>query len=423
VADSGEIDLGNGNVFRVYDVQVFAGYIVHIGVVSSSAAGEGPITVGDKATCKVDYERRRDVAPNHTMTHVLNYALRKVLGPEIDQRGSLVDDEKLRFDFSYKKALTASEIKEVEDTVRAVIENAMPVDTSVIPLKEAQAISSLRAVFGEAYPDPVRVVSVGAKVLDMQSAPSEEKWGGYSVELCGGTHVMNTAEAESFVITEETAIAKGVRRMVAVTRGAAASAERKGAELASRVRSLTNAALSEAAPLLGPLREEVDASGISAGLKPVLRDELTAVGKKVMEKKKKEMAALTDVRIQSAKEAAQQAISEGAKSLVHVISLGLDAKLINKVINAVSKEYPELPFMAVSEEEPGSQGAVLCVSWIPKQQVEAGLIASEWNAAALAKWGGKGGGKPNSAQARATTCDDLEGLQQSARDFATSKLA
>ena len=112
------------------------------------------------------------MAPNHTATHVLNYALRAVLGDGVDQKGSLVDDEKLRFDFSHTKAMTVEQIKRVEAIVNDTVGKKLPVDAREVALADAQKISGLRAVFGEVYPDPVRVVSVGPAISDLLSDPS-----------------------------------------------------------------------------------------------------------------------------------------------------------------------------------------------------------------------------------------------------------
>ncbi|KAL7551193.1 hypothetical protein ACHAWF_014391 [Thalassiosira exigua] len=206
--DLGTISFEGGGELVVSDVQVYGGYVLHTGVVTG-----GSVSVDSAVTCKVDYDRRRDVAPNHSMTHVLNAALRAVLGEGCDQRGSQCNDEKLRFDFSHKKAMTASQLSETEEYVRDVIDKAMPVTARVVPLDEAKAIPGVRAMFGEVYPDPVRVVEVDEDC---------------SVEFCGGTHVANTAEAGAFVLTEETAVAKGVRRITALTRDAAKRAMEEG---------------------------------------------------------------------------------------------------------------------------------------------------------------------------------------------------
>lgn len=147
------------------------------------------------------------------MTHVLNAALRQVLGEGCDQRGSQCNDEKLRFDFSHKSAMTADQLRDTEIYVRNTIEKNLPVTAKVMSLADAKAIPGVRAMFGEVYPDPVRVVTVGDDT---------------SVEFCGGTHISNTAEAEAFVLIEETAVAKGIRRITALTRAAAVKAMEEG---------------------------------------------------------------------------------------------------------------------------------------------------------------------------------------------------
>ena len=205
--DLGTISFEGGELF-VNDVQTYGGYILHSGVVS-----KGSVSIGSAVKCQVDYARRRDVAPNHSMTHVLNAALRNVLGDGCDQRGSQCNDEKLRFDFSYKSAMTIDELQDCENYVRETIKKNLPVTAEVMPLADAKAIPGVRAMFGEVYPDPVRVVKVGDDC---------------SVEFCGGTHISNTAEAEAFVLTEETAVAKGIRRITALTRGAAVKAINEG---------------------------------------------------------------------------------------------------------------------------------------------------------------------------------------------------
>jgi alanyl-tRNA synthetase len=179
------------------------------------------------------------------MTHVLNYALRKTLILDsgkaqensnlCEQRGSLVDTEKLRFDFSWSSALSVSDIAKIESLVLGVINAKLPVDSAVVPLSAASKIASLRKVFGEAYPDPVRVVSVGVAVEELLKNPSSEGWYNVSIEFCGGTHLSNTANAEEFVIFEESGIAKGIRRISAFTRSQAKEARLRAASLLAKL--------------------------------------------------------------------------------------------------------------------------------------------------------------------------------------------
>lgn len=161
VADSGflTVTLANGKKasFEVLDVQVYGGFVLHTcSLIDNSGEDDTPVLTqllprGSPVLVQVDYSRRRKVAPNHTMTHVLNYALRKEL-PEntIDQKGSLVNEEKLRFDFSLNRSLQPDELQSVEDTVNKIILSELTVDSKVVPLKEALGINGLRAVFGEA---------------------------------------------------------------------------------------------------------------------------------------------------------------------------------------------------------------------------------------------------------------------------------
>jgi alanyl-tRNA synthetase len=218
-----------------------------------------PLQVGDTVSVHVDYDRRSFVAPNHTMTHVLNYALRHVLIgngrcfdyaarrvagvlrsdaclerclylchtcsclmwlllcaaeltseglSQCDQKGSLVDTEKLRFDFSWPTALTPAQIAQVESIVVERIQAALPVHAQLVPLADASKIAALRQVFGERYPDPVRVISVGQDVQQMLADPTKSEWSNFAIEFCGGTHLTNTTQAEDFVIVEESGIAK-----------------------------------------------------------------------------------------------------------------------------------------------------------------------------------------------------------------------
>jgi alanyl-tRNA synthetase len=229
---------------KVTNCQVYGGYVVHICEVDGSTPVS--VRVGDTVECQVDYDRRGYVAPNHTMTHVLNYAIRKVLMGDADmdavsakgtcdQKGSLVDADKARFDFLWNGALSAQEIKEVETIVNQQIASAVPVYAKNVPLADAKKICSLRSVFGERYPDPVRVLSVGVDVDVLISQPDNTEWKNHSVEFCGGTHLTNTSQAEDFVIIEESGIAKGIRRIVGLTRKGAAQARANAADILRRL--------------------------------------------------------------------------------------------------------------------------------------------------------------------------------------------
>jgi alanyl-tRNA synthetase len=409
-SDIGEIKILSDSgdavaTFIVNDVQSYGGYLLHSGSVQ-----EGAIKVGDTVSCKVDYERRRDIAPNHSMTHVLNGALTKVLGDGVEQRGSLCNEEKMRFDFSHKKALKAKELRKVEELCQQSILDAEAVEAKVMPLDEAKQIDGVRAVFGEVYPDPVRVVSVGTDT---------------SVEFCGGTHLTNTAEAENIVLVEETAVAKGIRRITAVTKGLATTAIETGKTFDAKVteiESLPNdtASLDKTA---GALRKELDESYISAVLKGDLRVRIDGIQKKAVEAKKRALAGRVDKCLNLVKEQVATAVEEGAKSLVLDVDIGADSKASQKVMNAVKSIAPDMAFMGISEEEVGSGGKVLAFAVVPDALVDTGFKADDWVRAALAVAGGRGGGRPGNAQGQAPACEDVSEIISASGDFAAEKTA
>jgi len=193
VGDSGWIKTDTGS-FEVEDTQRLGDSVIHWGNV-----WEGTIKTGQKATLEV-HPHRLDIMRNHTATHLMNWALREVLGDHVEQKGSLVDADKTRFDFTHDKPMTADEIAKVERLVNDKILADEPVTANTMPLVEAKKIPGVRAVFGEKYPDPVRVVVAGP-----------------SVEFCGGTHLTRTSQACLFKIVGQESVAKGVRRITAVT--------------------------------------------------------------------------------------------------------------------------------------------------------------------------------------------------------------
>jgi alanyl-tRNA synthetase len=213
VGDTGMITTSTGR-FEVEDTQKLGDSVLHVGRVV-----EGHLECGQAATLEVN-EVRSDTMRNHTATHLLNWALRKVLGEHIEQKGSLVDPEKTRFDFAHPKPLTPEEIAEVERLVNERIYADLPVTAEIVPLAQAKKIPGVRAVFGEKYPDPVRVLLIGAeRVAD--ATPE------HSVEFCGGTHLRHTGQAGFFKLVSQEAVGKGVRRLIGVTgRGAVATVQR-----------------------------------------------------------------------------------------------------------------------------------------------------------------------------------------------------
>ncbi len=212
VGDRGTIRVGKNTAFEVTDTQKRAGDLfVHFGSVSA-----GKITVGDAVEVLVDSDRRSAIRANHSATHLLHEALRQVLGDHIAQKGSLVAPERLRFDFSHPKPLSAAELAEVEAIANLVIRQNAAVETRLMDVEAAMA-SGARALFGEKYGDEVRVVSMGVNAAGPQHGKT------YSVELCGGTHVRRTGDIGVVRVLGESAVAAGVRRLEAVTAGGAVS--------------------------------------------------------------------------------------------------------------------------------------------------------------------------------------------------------
>ncbi|WP_455206303.1 alanine--tRNA ligase [Kaarinaea lacus] len=206
VGDEGELESGK-SLFKVQDTQKQQDVYTHIGEVSS-----GQIKVGDKVKAIVNNSERRQIAYNHSATHLLHAALRKILGEHVTQKGSLVDADRLRFDFSHFAPVSPEQLNEIEDLVNEKIRANYTVDTRLMKQDEAMAAGAM-ALFGEKYGDVVRVLSMGD----------------FSVELCGGTHVSRTGDIGLFKITSETGVAAGVRRIEAVS-GPGALQYARGAE-------------------------------------------------------------------------------------------------------------------------------------------------------------------------------------------------
>jgi len=218
VGDQGFIHSPTGR-FQVESTVLLAESIVHIGRLIS-----GTLRVGESVRIEVD-PIRTSTMQNHTVTHMMNWALREVLGEHVQQKGSLVDPEKTRFDLSHNAQITDAQLAKVEDLVNKMIAANLPVHTQVVEKNKALEINTLRAVFGEQYPEKVRVVSIGVPVDELLKNPKNPEWMKHSVEFCGGTHLKNTAEVGRFRLIEESAVAKGVRRVIGVTGERARKAE------------------------------------------------------------------------------------------------------------------------------------------------------------------------------------------------------
>ena len=413
--DIGSIKTSSGATIQINNVQIYGSFVLHLGEVT-----DGTVTVGDTAECCVDYVRRAPIAANHTMTHILNFALRDVLitkasgdqhGASVDQKGSLVDENKLRFDFSWGGPLSAEQLAAVEQVCVDQINSSIPVDNFVAPLEGAQKISSLRAVFGEVYPDPVRVVAVSpAPVTQMLDNPQDAQWNSYSVEFCGGTHLKNTSEAQGFVLLSEEGIAKGVRRITGVTM--------KDAAIATAAASDFEAKVSEAGKLEGLdlesqvklLTVELEGLSISAAKKIQLRETLGSYSKQVVAWKKKNAAEQTAKVCDQVVEAANA--TDGSKVVVRC-DFGCDGKVAKAVTTAYGKKIKDKALLLVTADE--SADRYMVIAFAPKGMKDVDCKA--WVLAATEGTNGKGGGKKDSAQFSVPGVGSIDSVLEKAKSF------
>jgi alanyl-tRNA synthetase len=375
--------------FDVQTTKTVGGYILHIGRVRT-----GKIQVGATVTATVHPNRER-TEKNHTTTHLANWALREVLGDDVQQKGSLVDPEKLRFDFSHGKSLADEELARVETLVNEGISKKMPVYAEVAPQEQALKIHGLRAVFGEKYPPMVRVVSVGVPVKDLLADPSNPKWRQYSIEFCGGTHLSNAGEASSFAITAEEAVAKGIRRIVALTGDAAQQAAAMAKEIDALI-AQGKAAADETLPALIsslqksatgviPLRAKRRAQAAATELQS--RYKAYEKAHKSQGGGKLDVAAISTALI-------DRAPPLGAGKLIVADVPDVAADQLLSVFDSLKKRLPTFGVMLLSVND----GRVNIVAGVSDDLVARGLKAGDWLRETAKVVGGKGGGRPQLAQ-------------------------
>ncbi|MEX2217178.1 MAG: alanine--tRNA ligase, partial [Phycisphaerales bacterium] len=407
-----------GGEFRVEAVRAFGGYILHIGRMV-----RGELRVGDGVAARVDASRRQPIAANHTATHLLNFGLRKVLGAHVDQKGSLVAADRLRFDFSNAGPVSGEQLAAVEGVVRDAIRADLPVFADIAPLDAARAINGLRAVFGEAYPDPVRIVSIGQPVADIVANPASAEWPKYSVELCGGTHLSRTGEAGAFAVIAEEAVAKGVRRVVAVTGVAAKAAIQAGEGMEGRI---MDAARLEGEALVAEVADigrGLDAVTMPTAVRDRLRVALGGLQERVKASQKQAGAAKKQAAAGLARQIAESARMSGDEVIVSTIDVGSDRGALEQAVKTVRDICPKSAVMLLSldEGDPASP-RVSVMAGVPEGLVKRGLNAGEWVREAAAVLGGKGGGRPDAAQGGGTQVGKVKDAVASARTFAARKL-
>jgi len=372
VGDAGRL-LGPHGTFAVRRARPAGHCVLHEGVVET-----GRIACGQSVTAEVS-PRRDDVRRNHTATHLLNWALREVLGEGVEQAGSIVDDERLRFDFTCEKALTDEQVAEVERLVNERVLADEPVVAQVMPLAEARRVPGVRAVFGESYPDPVRVIRIGGG-----SAGARE-----SAEFCGGTHLDRTAQAGLFKIVSEEAVARGVRRIAAVT----------GRAAVAHVQRLDAAVRAASAALRVPPEQ--------------VPERIAALQKEVKKLRKRPGApAGGGFRPEAVAETDHGKVLVGQAETTDAAAL--------RTLCDVQRQKGAAALLVG-----GAEGRkVALVAMVSEALVGEGKVrADEWVRAAAEAVGGSGGGKPTLAQAGGKRPGKLPEALAAGRDWIVERLA
>ncbi|XP_021371285.1 alanine--tRNA ligase, cytoplasmic-like isoform X2 [Mizuhopecten yessoensis] len=407
--------------FQVRNVQVRGGYVLHIGVIV------GTLKVGDTVQLSIDESHRMAVMKNHTGTHMLNFGLRGVL-QTADQKGSLVAPDRLRFDFTAKKAMTPDQVKETEEIVNVMAEKNEEVYAKETSLPVAKSIQGLRAVFDETYPDPVRVLSIGVPVEDLVSDPMGPAASLTSVEFCGGTHLRRAGHIGKFVIVTEEAIAKGSRRITAVTGAEATRALHRTDLLDKNVKNLAEKfdtclktkelSEKELTKMIVQMDDEITKSVIPYWQRDRLRADLKRLKGKLDDLDKSRKAAITAEVVEQTKKMIEA--NPNQSFIVHEFKAGSNAKSLDAAMKQYKTSSPETSAMFFSVDKEASK--ILCMSCVPKSSVSKGLNAKDWVNEVVPVIQGKCGGKDLAAQATGSNTDGLQEAINMATKFAQMKL-
>ncbi|KAI1488003.1 tRNA synthetases class II (A)-domain-containing protein [Biscogniauxia mediterranea] len=416
VADTGRIVIDDVAEFEVQDVQQFGGYIVHNGYLKY-----GELKAGDEVICEYDELRRQPIRNNHTGTHILNHSLREVLGDDIIQKGSLVDQDKLRFDFSYKSGVTIPELKKIEHLSNEYIRQNCKIYSKDVELDMARKINGVRAVFGETYPNPVRVVSVGIDVDMLLETPENPEWRKVSVEFCGGTHVDQTGIIKDLIIVEESGIAKGIRRIVAYTGDAAHLVQRQAEEFAKHI------AVIEALPF-GPEKEaevkqattDLNNLVISAITKEELKTKFAKVVKSVVDEQKKRQKAESKIALDTVTGHFAKDENKDAKFFIGHLPISANSKAVADVMNHFKSKDKERTVYLFGGSK--TEGAVIHGVYVGTSLASQGITAEKWAAAVTEVVGGKSGGKEPTRQGQGTNADKIDEAVAVAEKWLAEKL-
>ncbi|RDW73232.1 alanine--tRNA ligase [Coleophoma cylindrospora] len=414
VADVGKLTVGDDVAFTVLDVQTYGGFIIHNGYLSY-----GEVSKGDEVECEFDELRRAPIRNNHTGTHVLNHALREHLGDDIMQKGSLVDEDKLRFDFSHKKAVSNDEIKKIEDSSNKYISQNSKVYAKEVDLTKAHEINGVRAVFGENYPDPVRVISVGVDVDTLLADPKNPEWLKYSVEFCGGTHVSETGLIKELIVVEESGIAKGIRRVVAFTGAKAREAQRVASEFEARIKSLETMEFGPQKELeMKAAQNELLSSQISTLAKEDLKKRLAEVTKSILNEQKARQKAEVKAAIDNVTSFFAKPENKDKKFYVGRATESADAKVVAEVLNHFKKKEQDKSCVVFCG---GSEGAVSHGTYVGKN-APTGVKAEEWAGLVSSIVGGSSGGKEPTRVGQGTDAAKIDEAVAKATQWFEEKL-
>lgn len=370
VGDKGELK-GAGFSFAVSDTQKYGQAIGHIGKVAS-----GSLKVGDAVQADVDEARRQRIRLNHSATHLMHAALRQVLGTHVAQKGSLVNDKALRFDFSHFEAMKPEEIRAVEDLVNAQIRRNLAIETNIMDIDAARA-SGAMALFGEKYDDRVRVLRMGD----------------FSTELCGGTHAARTGDIGLFRITSESGTAAGVRRIEAVT-----------GEGAMVILHAQSDQLNDIAQLL-----KGDSHNLGEKVRAAL--ERTRQLEKELQQLKEQAAAQESANLSSKAEEIN-----GVKLLVSELT-GVEPKMLRTMVDDLKNQLGST-IVVLATVADGKVSLIAGVSKDVTDRVKAGELVGM----VAQQVGGKGGGRPDMAQAGGTDASALPAALASVKGWVSAKL-
>jgi alanyl-tRNA synthetase len=406
--DTGRILIDGVAEIDVQNVQQYGGYVMHTGYMK-----EGTLKLGDEVLCEFDELRRQPIRNNHTGTHILNFALREVLGEDVNQKGSLVAPEKLRFDFSHKSGCSDAELAKVEELSTGYIRQNSEVYAKDVPLATARQIEGVRAVFGETYPDPVRVVSIGVPVEDLLEDVKRSDWKNVSVEFCGGTHVKNTTEIKDLIILEESGIAKGIRRIVAVTGQTAHEVQRVAGEWEKQVAYLEGLQYGpEKEAKTKELTYELGRLEISAIVKTKLRDRVAKVVKESLDQQKAAQKIENKKVLDAVTAHFEQ--NTAAKTLVLGVSVAAGSKAIQEAIKTIgSKQKDKTVYLLGKTDE----GKVVHGCHVSADAQGKGADAAKWSNEVAAVVGGKAGGKGATSLGQGTNGDKVDDAVEVARKY------